>query len=132
MLTIKKFPFGHINNFKIGYYKKCGGTFKMSSQTTSFRLESETMGFIEEFSKEKGETKGEALRELLVNGRLMLAIKMYKKNKISIGKAAKIAGTCISEMIDILSEFGVKSNIAIEDYKESLITARKNLIKRSN
>ena len=104
----------------------------MSGQTTRFRLESETIVFIEEFSKEKGETKGEALRELLVNGRLMLAIKMYKEKKISLGKTAKIAGVCISEMIDILSEFGVKSNITIEDYKESLINVRKYLIKKPN
>ena len=77
------------------------------------------------FFKLLGISKGDTLRELIVNGRLMLAIKLYKEKKISIGKASELAGISISEMIDTLSKFGLSSNISSEDFKESLRTARK-------
>ena len=92
---------------------------------TSFRLKQEDLIFLENFSKEEHESKGEVLRELIINGRIMTAITMYKKNKISIGKASQIAGVCISEFMDILSEFGISSNITLEDYKESLENLKK-------
>ncbi len=43
----------------------------------------------------------------------------YKENKISIGKAAEIAGLTISEMIDLLSKLGIESNLDLADYLES-------------
>ena len=92
---------------------------------TSFRLNKEEVLFLEQYSKEEHESKGKVIRELLENGRIMTAIKTYKENKISIGKASEIAGVCISEFIDILSEFGINSNLTLEDYKESLINLKK-------
>ena len=59
-------------------------------------------------------------------GKLMHAIEMYKKGKASIGKAAEIAGVSISEIMDILTEFGVKSNLEVEDYLEGLKNLRKH------
>ena len=94
-------------------------------QITSFRLEKKDFEFLNKFSKEENRSKGDTLRELIVNGRLMLAIKLYKEKKISIGKASELAGISISEMIDTLSKFGLSSNISSEDFKESLRTARK-------
>ena len=94
-------------------------------QITSFRLEKKDLEFLNKFSKEENRSKGEALRELIVNGRLMLAIRLYKEKKISIGKASEIAGISISEMMDILSRFGLNSNLTLEDFKESLRNVRK-------
>jgi len=94
-------------------------------QITSFRLEKKDLEFLNKFSKEENRSKGEALRELIVNGRLMLAIRLYKEKKISIGKASEIAGISISEMIDTLSRFGLNSNLTLEDFKESLRNVRK-------
>lgn len=87
---------------------------------TSFRLKQEEFVFLDKFAKEEHESRGQALRELLINGRIMTAIVMYKRNKISIGKASEVAGVCISEFMDLLSEFGISSNVTLEDYKESL------------
>lgn len=75
-------------------------------------------GFIEELSNIEGEEKSRVLSELIELGRTMLAIKWYKKGKISLGKAAKIARVSLSEFMDILSEFGIKSRISYEDYLE--------------
>ena len=94
-------------------------------QITSFRLEKKALDFLNKFSREENRSKGEALRELIVNGRIMIAIKLYKEKKISLGKASEIAGISISEMMDTLSKFGLNSNLTLEDFKESLRNARK-------
>ena len=47
-------------------------------------------------------------------------IKEYKSGTASLGKTAKLAGVSISEMIDILADYGVKSNLDEEDYREGL------------
>jgi predicted HTH domain antitoxin len=38
-------------------------------------------------------------------GRLMLAVERYKKNEISLGKAAELAGVTLSDMINVLAEY---------------------------
>lgn len=97
---------------------------------TSFRLKQEELVFLDKFAKEEHESKGQILRELLVNGRIMTAIIMYKKNKISIGRASEMAGVNISEFMNILSEFGISSNVTLEDYKESLENLKNILSKK--
>ena len=57
------------------------------------------------------------VRELIDKGRVYLAIEEYKAGKASLGKASAIAGIAIGEMIDVLEEYGVKSNLGLEDYR---------------
>jgi len=40
----------------------------------------------------------------------------YKHGKISLGKSAKQLNLTISEMIELLAEFGISSPITYEDY----------------
>ena len=94
-------------------------------QITSFRLDKESLEFLNKFSKEEKISKGETLRELLLNGRLMLGIKLYKERKASIGKASEIAGVSVGKFMDNLSDFGLNSNLTLEDFKLSLINAKK-------
>ena len=47
------------------------------------------------------------------------AIHQYAKSKISLGKAAEIAGLAISEMIELLAKLGIESNLELSDYIES-------------
>lgn len=56
------------------------------------------------------------VRQLVDLGPIMLAIEKYKKSEASIEKAARIAGVSISEMMDVLSEYGVDANVEYEDY----------------
>ena len=56
-----------------------------------------------------------------------MAVEEYKKGKISIGKAAKEAGVSLWEMMYILKELGVKSNITKEDYLQGLKNLEKIL-----
>ncbi|MBI1972984.1 UPF0175 family protein [Candidatus Woesearchaeota archaeon] len=51
-------------------------------------------------------------------GKIYFAIMGYREGKISLGKAAEIAGLSISEMIDLLAKLGIQSNMEVEDYLE--------------
>ena len=46
------------------------------------------------------------------------ALYQSAKGKISIGKAAEIAGLTVSEMMDLLSKLGIESNLDLADYLE--------------
>ena len=50
--------------------------------------------------------------ELMELGRIMLALRRYEAGKFSVGKAAEIAGMSLSEFMDLVSEFGIKSRIS--------------------
>ena len=94
-------------------------------KTLSVRIEKDDYGFLKKMSVENKEEVSKAIRHLVSEGRVMHAIDCYKKGKASLGKAAEIAGVTISEMLDLLAEFGVKSNITYEDYAEGLKNLRK-------
>jgi predicted HTH domain antitoxin len=44
----------------------------------------------------------------------------YKAGKLSLGKTAEELHTPLSELIDLLAEFGIKSPLSYEDYLEGL------------
>ncbi len=67
-----------------------------------------------------------SIRQPVSSGRLIYAIDSYKKRQAPLGKTAELAGVSISEMMDILAEFGVKSNVEMEDYLEGLKNLRKH------
>ena len=65
------------------------------------------------------------IRELVDLGRVMLAMKKYKKSEVSIERAARIAGVSVSKMMDILREHNVEMNLEHEDYLKGLDALRK-------
>ncbi|MBI2130870.1 UPF0175 family protein [Candidatus Woesearchaeota archaeon] len=81
--------------------------------------------FVKRMAKENQEEISKTIRELVDLGRLMYAIENYKKGKISIGRAAEQAGISISEIMNILAEFGIRSKIGYEDYLEGLNNLKK-------
>ena len=60
------------------------------------------------------------VRQLVDLGPAVLAIEKYKKSEASIEKAARIAGVSISEMMDVLSDYGVDANVEYEDFPKGL------------
>ena len=80
------------------------------------RLPKEDLKVIEEISLKEKIDKSTTVRNLIELGKIYLAIIQYKENKISIGKAAEIAGLTISEMMDLLSKLGIQSNLDLADY----------------
>ena len=90
---------------------------KMDNVVT-VRLPKEDLEVVKEISIKSKKDKSTTVRELVELGKIYFAIVEYSERKISIGKAAEIAGLTISEMIDLLSKLGIKSSIELEDYLE--------------
>lgn len=91
----------------------------------SMRLDKEDLDFVSLEAEEEKSDKATVIRKLLEKGRLHLAMEQYRRGKISIGKAAQKAGITISEMMDKLAEFGVKSPVTKEQYLHGLKAAEK-------
>ncbi len=97
---------------------------KMQSVMT-VRLTQEDMEAIEDISERRKKDKSTTVRELVELGKIYFAITEYKENKISIGKAAEIAGLAMSEMMDLLSKLGMQSSLDLSDYIEGQKLAEK-------
>ena len=103
----------------------------MPEEVVSVRLENELLKYAEQRAKEEKIPKSAVIRKLLALGveyeRLKRGIELYRDKRASLGKAAEIAGIPISQMMDWLVRFGVKSNITLQDYRAGLEYARKAL-----
>ena len=95
------------------------------TRTMSIRMDEENYDFLNRLSKEERGDVSKAVRELVNKGRLMLAVERYKEGKASLGLAAELAGLTLGEMINMLAEYGVESNLETEDYLKGLETLRK-------
>lgn len=88
------------------------------------RIEPEILNMVNEISKERNVDKTTALKILVTIGWkgiiLEKAINLYREGKISVDKAASIAGLTVSEMMDILASRNIKSEETIEEYREGL------------
>ena len=91
----------------------------------SIRIDEDNFEFLNRLSKEEKGDISKAVRELVYKGRVMLAVERYKKQEVSLGKAAELAGLSLGQMITTLAEFGVKSNLEKEDYLLGLENLRK-------
>jgi predicted HTH domain antitoxin len=61
-----------------------------------------------------------AVRDLVTRGRILLAVEKFRKGEASLGKAAEVAGLPVGQLMTLLGEFGVRSRIDQEDYRQSL------------
>lgn len=94
-------------------------------KTLSVRIDQEDYNFVKKLASENKEEISKAVRDLLDLGRLMFAIESYKNGKASIGKVAELAGISISQMINVLSGFGIESNLEYDDYIKGLENLKK-------
>jgi len=88
-------------------------------------MDEENYAFLHRLAKEEREDLSKAVREVVYKGRVMLAIEKYKKGQASLGKAAELAGLSVGQMITLLAEYGVPSNLETEDYLQGLEHLRK-------
>ena len=95
------------------------------TKTMSIRMDRENYEFLTEISKQERSDLSKAVRDLVMRGRVLLAVERYKKGDASLGKAAQLAGLSVGQMMTLLAEFGVESRIEKDDYLEGL----KNLAK---
>ena len=94
----------------------------------SVRINQKLEEIIKNFAKEQKNEQSEVIRDLIQNGSIFLAIKGYAEGKFSIGKAASLIDVPLSELMDIITDLGIKAEIGIEDVAEGFENL-KNLIK---
>lgn len=95
-----------------------------AQKTVSIRLEADDYNFLRSLAEADKEDLSTAVRDLVARGRVLLALERYREGKASLSKAAEVAGFSVSEMMDVLAEHGVASELRVEDYRESLQTLR--------
>jgi len=95
------------------------------AKTVSIRMDEENYAFLHKLAREEKEDLSKAVREVVYKGRVMLALEKYKKGQASLGKAAELAGLPVGQMITVLAEYGVPSNLDTEDYLQGLEHLRK-------
>ncbi len=95
------------------------------ARTVSIRMDEENYNFLNKLAREEKEDLSKAVREVVYKGRVMLAIEKYKTGEISLGRAAELAGLTVGQMITLLAEYGVESNLEKEDYLKGLENLRR-------
>ena len=95
------------------------------AKTMSVRMDEQNYEFLRGLSKDEKTDLSQAVRELVYKGRIMLAVERYRNRQASLGKAAELAGLPVGRMIEILSEYGVESNLEHQDYLKALQDLRK-------
>ena len=88
------------------------------------RIESDIVGIVDKVARESGIDRTAAIKLLVSAGwknlQLSKAVHLYGKGRISLDKAAKMAGLTVGEMMEIVTAHGIKSEETIEEYREGI------------
>jgi predicted HTH domain antitoxin len=95
------------------------------TKTMSIRMDRDNYEFLSAMTIEEKSDLSKAVRDLVTRGRVLLAVEKYKKGEASLGRAAEVAGLPVGQMMTLLGEFGVRSRIDREDYRQSLASLAK-------
>lgn len=95
------------------------------TKTMSIRMDRDNYEFLSAVSREERSDLSKAVRDLVTRGRILLAVEKYRKGEASLGKAAEVAGLPVGQMMTLLGEFGVRSRIDQDDYRQSLANLAK-------
>jgi len=97
----------------------------MTTKTMSIRMDRDNYELPSAMTMEEQSDLSKAVRDLVTRGRILLALEKYRKGEASLGKAAEVAGLPVGQMMTLLGEFGVRSRIDQEDYRQSLANLAK-------
>jgi predicted HTH domain antitoxin len=95
------------------------------TKTMSSRMDRDNDEFLSAMTMEERSDLSKAVRDLVTRGRILLAVEKYRKGEASLGKTAEVAGLPAGQMMTLLGEFGVRSRIDLEDYRQSLANLAK-------
>lgn len=97
--------------------------------TTSVRLPKEIVEEIERLSKEEGIDKGTLIRKLIVESlreyKIKRALELYREGKVSLWKAAEIAGITYREALEELKRRNIPFRYDLEDLEADIEWAMK-------
>jgi hypothetical protein len=89
----------------------------------SVRLDAEAMRRLRELAKREKKEISTVARELIDEGWVFLTLREYRQGKLSLGMVAKRLKMPLADVIDLLSELGVRSPIEYDDYLKSYAAA---------
>lgn len=95
-------------------------------KSVSIRLREEDLKDLDEKMDEEEKDRSEVVRELINKGREFDVLKKYREGTLSIETSAKKLNMTIGEFMDLLTDLGIKSPVAFEDYKEGVKSLRKS------
>ena len=94
----------------------------------STRLQKKEAKEIEKFAKEEDLDKSTFVKRLINRSlqeyKTEHAFRLYKKGKVSLGKAAELAGKSLWEMIELMKKYDVYLNYSIDGLKDDLQTIK--------
>jgi predicted HTH domain antitoxin len=90
----------------------------------SIRVDPDDHAFLSRLAVAEHADISKAVRDLIKRGRVLLAVERYRAGTASLGRAAALAGLSISEMMDVLAQYGVPANVDPDDYRRSLRTLK--------
>nr|MDO8114766.1 UPF0175 family protein [Candidatus Sigynarchaeota archaeon] len=87
----------------------------MMTNVISIRVNKRLEELIKNLAVETQLDQSDALREVMNNGIVFIAIKGYAEGKYSVEKAAAMAGMPLSEFMDLTTSLGIRSKIDLDD-----------------
>lgn len=93
-------------------------------EVISLRLPAETFEELEKIAREESKDKSRLMRELLALGikekKLEKAIQLYKEGKVTLWKAARVAGISLWQMMEVMREHRVEAQYGLRELEEDL------------
>ena len=98
-------------------------------ETVTTRVDNEMAKDVDYFAKQEKVDRSTITRKLLAQAleqkKVDFALEKYKKNEITIGKAAEIANKGLREMMVIASKNGIVFQYSIKELKEDFMAVKK-------
>jgi predicted HTH domain antitoxin len=92
--------------------------------TISVRIDDDTLRDLELLRKDAKADRSEVVRRLLDrairNAKLERAMQLLRERKISIGKAAELAGATLYEIMEAMPKHGVQLGYTMEDLRRDV------------
>lgn len=99
------------------------------TEVVSTRVSEEMAKELEEIEREEKTDRATVLRKLLTRAiaewKLEKALALYRHDKVTLWKAARLAGLSLWEMMDITKERKIPFQYTYEDFKEDFEAALK-------
>jgi len=106
----------------------------MSSRAVTARLKVELLKEIQEVAKEESIDRSSAIQRLLQMGlkkyRMEKALNLYRDGKVTLWKAAELAGVSLREMMEEISARDIPYQYdleALEEFVDELLAKRKTV-----
>ncbi len=97
---------------------------KVKEKLTTIRLDLETDKELERLAKIKDTDKSKLIRDLILLGirekKLQEALKLYAQGRITMWKAATVAGISLWEMMEVIAERKIPMPYGIRELEEDL------------